>query len=92
MYGIPFEIVASLFGVMILAYALVCIVGGVKLQTRTTFALAVLMGLLMLLVVIGGSVYVVHDIMGGNYTLSSTATHQIKPTIIPKACKCEVHN
>lgn len=89
-YGIPFEIVSSGFGVIILAYALICIVGGVKLQARTTFALAIFMGLAMLLVVIGGSVYVIHDVMGGNYTLANQGIDVVKPTIIPKACKCKL--
>ena len=88
-YGIPFEIMASGFGVVILAYSLVCILGSIKLQTRITFGLAVFMGLAMLLVVTGGSVYLVHDVMGGNYTTSVNG-EIIKPTIIPKACKCAI--
>lgn len=76
---------------IILAYALICLVGSVKLQTRTTFGLTILMGLVMLLVVIGGSVYVVHDVLGGNYTASVNG-EIIKPTIIPRAAsKCAIH-
>ena len=45
----------------------------------------------MLLVVIGGSVYVVHDVLGGNYTASVNG-EIIKPTIIPRAAsKCAIH-
>ena len=62
-YGLPFEIIGSLLGVMIIAYALVCIIGSFKAQTRVTFILMIIMGLAMLLVVIGGSVYVIHDIL-----------------------------
>jgi len=64
-YGLPFEIVGPLLGVMILTYALVCIMASFKVQTRVTFTLTVILGLAMLLVVIGGTVYVVHDISAG---------------------------
>ena len=70
-----------------LSYTLVCIVGGFTDQKRMTFILSILMGLTMLLVVIGGGVYVIHDIAGGNYTLSSRDSNEIRPTIIPKMCK-----
>ena len=45
----------------------------------------------MLMVVIGGSVYVIHDVLGGNYTASVNG-EIIKPTIIPRAAsKCAIH-
>ena len=64
-YGIPFEIVGPILGCLVLSYALICIVGSVKLQARMTFMLTLLSGLSMLLVVMGGSFYVVEDIMQG---------------------------
>lgn len=64
-YGLPFQIMCPLFGVIILIYALICILGGQKTQTRVTFALTIITGLAMLLVVIGGSVYIIHDILAG---------------------------
>ena len=56
---------SALLGVIVLAYALICIVGGAKTQTRVTFGLTILLGIAMLLVVIGGTVYVIYDISSG---------------------------
>nr|AHX26703.1 chitin synthase [Owenia fusiformis] len=61
-YGIPFQIVAPGIGVMVLLYSLLCIVGSMKVQTRATLLLTSMAGLSMVLVVIGGAVYIAEDI------------------------------
>ena len=55
----------DLQGSVMLIYATVCIMGEFNVQTKVTFLLTIVLGLGMLLVVIGGAVYVVHDISNG---------------------------
>jgi chitin synthase len=64
-YGVPYALVAPMLGVIILTYALVCLVGSMKVQERLSLALTMFLGLVMLLVVIGGAVFVVQDITTG---------------------------
>ncbi|XP_013417859.1 uncharacterized protein LOC106178970 [Lingula anatina] len=61
-YGIPFEIIGPVLGLLVLLYSLVCIVGSIKLQCRLSLVLTLILGLMMLSIVVGGSVYVVQDI------------------------------
>ena len=65
-YGVPYALVAPVLGVIILTYALVCLVGSMRVQERLSLALTMFLGLVMLLVVIGGAVFVVQDITTGN--------------------------
>ena len=66
-YGVPYALVAPVLGVLTLTYALVCILGSMRLQERVSLVLTMFLGLTMLLVVVGGSVFVVQDIATGNF-------------------------
>lgn len=65
MYGLPYELSAPVLGVLSLSYALTCLLTSQNTQTRLTVVLTFLLGVLMLLVVVGGSVFVVQDIARG---------------------------
>ena len=56
---------APLLGVITLAYVVVCLLCSMRSQVKVTLALTLILGLAMLLVVIGGAVYVVKDMKKG---------------------------
>ena len=81
-FGIPYALVSSALGAIMLIYAVVCSMGDFKVQTKVTFALTITLGLTMLLVVIGGAVYAVHDISDGRIAQKYYFLHQCESEYI----------
>lgn len=63
--GIPFQVIVPSLGVMTLAYIIVCLVCSMSKQVKVTLVLTLILGVAMLMIVIGGAVYIAQDMKEG---------------------------
>ncbi len=67
LYGLAYEISVAVLVVMLLVFTLSCLFASDTVQTRLTIVLTLLLGALMLVIVVGGTVFVVQDITKGTH-------------------------